>query len=96
MISAPQIIFYVAGADPYREDQLGGVALTMKGLAQRDALVMDYARRNGCPVAITLAGGYARRVEDTVAIHVERFWRREMRREEAWRMGKADPSLRSG
>jgi acetoin utilization deacetylase AcuC-like enzyme len=66
----PQIIFYVAGADPYREDQLGGLALTMSGLAQRDALVMDYARRNGCPVATTLAGGYARRVEDTVAIHV--------------------------
>ncbi len=66
----PQIIFYVAGADPYREDQLGGLALTMGGLAQRDALVMDYARRNHCPLAITLAGGYARRVEDTVAIHV--------------------------
>lgn len=66
----PQIILYVAGADPYREDQLGGLALTMGGLAQRDALVMDYARRNHCPLAITLAGGYARRVEDTVAIHV--------------------------
>lgn len=66
----PQIIFYVAGADPYREDQLGGLKLTMNGLAQRDALVMDYARRSSCPVAITLAGGYARRVEDTVAIHV--------------------------
>ncbi len=66
----PQIIFYVAGADPYHEDQLGGLALTIEGLAQRDALVTDYARRNGCPVAITLAGGYARRVEDTVAIHV--------------------------
>ena len=67
---SPQIIFYVAGADPYREDQLGGLALTMDGLARRDALVMDYARRNKCPLVITLAGGYARRVEDTVAIHV--------------------------
>jgi acetoin utilization deacetylase AcuC-like enzyme len=67
---SPQIIFYVAGADPYREDQLGGLALTMEGLAQRDALVMDYARRNKWPLVITLAGGYARRVEDTVAIHV--------------------------
>lgn len=66
----PQIIFYVAGADPYREDQLGGLKLTMNGLAQRDALVMGYAQRNSCPMAITLAGGYARRVEDTVAIHV--------------------------
>jgi acetoin utilization deacetylase AcuC-like enzyme len=67
---APQILFYVAGADPYREDQLGGLALTMDGLARRDALVFDFARRNKVPVAITLAGGYARQVEDTVQIHV--------------------------
>jgi acetoin utilization deacetylase AcuC-like enzyme len=65
----PQILFYIAGADPYREDQLGGLALTMEGLARRDALVFDYARRNGVPVAITLAGGYARNVGDTVKIH---------------------------
>lgn len=67
---APDLLFYVAGADPYREDQLGGLALSIEGLAQRDALVFDYARRNGVPVAITLAGGYAQRVADTVAIHV--------------------------
>jgi acetoin utilization deacetylase AcuC-like enzyme len=66
----PQLLFYVAGADPYREDQLGGLALTMEGLARRDALVFDYARRNAAPVAIALAGGYARRVADTVSIHV--------------------------
>jgi acetoin utilization deacetylase AcuC-like enzyme len=67
---SPQIVFYVAGADPYCEDQLGGLALTMEGLWQRDALVMGYARRYKCPLVITLAGGYARRVQDTVAIHV--------------------------
>jgi acetoin utilization deacetylase AcuC-like enzyme len=67
---SPQILFYVGGADPYREDQLGGLALTLGGLARRDALVFDYARRHSAPVAITLAGGYARRVEDTVRIHV--------------------------
>lgn len=67
---SPQILFYVGGADPYREDQLGGLALTMEGLARRDALVFDYARRHKVPVAITLAGGYARRVADTVRIHV--------------------------
>src|SRR5271154_5496972 len=67
---APQLLFYVAGADPYREDQLGGLALTMEGLARRDALVFDYAERNAAPVAIALAGGYARRVADTVSIHV--------------------------
>jgi acetoin utilization deacetylase AcuC-like enzyme len=67
---SPQILFYVGGADPYREDQLGGLALTIAGLARRDALVFDYARRHKVPVAITLAGGYARRVSDTVRIHV--------------------------
>jgi acetoin utilization deacetylase AcuC-like enzyme len=66
----PNILFYVAGADPFREDQLGGLKLTMEGLAQRDALVFDYARRHRVPVAITQAGGYARQVSDTVKIHV--------------------------
>ena len=68
--SSPQLLFYVGGADPYREDQLGGLALTTDGLARRDALVFDYARRHQVPVATTPAGGYARRVEDTVKIHV--------------------------
>lgn len=67
---SPQLLFYVAGADPYQEDQLGGLALTMEGLARRDALVLDYAQRNQVPTAVTLAGGYARKVEDTVTIHV--------------------------
>ena len=67
---SPQLLFYVAGADPYREDQLGGLALTMDGLARRDALVLGYAQRNQVPTAVTLAGGYARKVEDTVSIHV--------------------------
>jgi acetoin utilization deacetylase AcuC-like enzyme len=66
----PDLIFYVGGADPYREDQLGGLALTMEGLQQRDRLVFEYARKKGIPAASTLAGGYARRVEDTVRIHV--------------------------
>ncbi|MGH9782013.1 MAG: histone deacetylase family protein, partial [Candidatus Acidiferrales bacterium] len=66
----PDLIFYVAGADPYREDQLGGLALTMEGLRRRDAMVFEHARRHSVPVAVTLAGGYARRVADTVRIHV--------------------------
>ncbi len=66
----PQLLFYVAGADPYREDQLGGLALTIEGLAMRDALVYEQARRKGVPVASALAGGYARRLADTVRIHV--------------------------
>jgi acetoin utilization deacetylase AcuC-like enzyme len=67
---APDIIFYVGGADPYREDQLGGLALTIEGLQKRDRLVFEHARRRGIPVASTLAGGYARHVVDTVRIHV--------------------------
>jgi acetoin utilization deacetylase AcuC-like enzyme len=67
---SPDLLFHVAGADPYREDQLGGLALSIEGLQQRDRLVYDHARRHGVPVAVTLAGGYARRVADTVRIHI--------------------------
>lgn len=67
---SPELLFYIGGADPYREDQLGGLALTIPGLEQRDAIVFDQARRHGAAVAITLAGGYARDTEDTVQIHV--------------------------
>jgi acetoin utilization deacetylase AcuC-like enzyme len=66
----PEIVFYVGGADPYCEDQLGGLSLTKEGLKQRDRRVFEEARRRGLPVATTLAGGYAHRVEDTVRIHV--------------------------
>ncbi len=64
----PELIFYVAGADPYREDQLGGLRLTLEGLERRDRLVLEKAEARKTPVAIVLAGGYARRVEDTVQI----------------------------
>jgi acetoin utilization deacetylase AcuC-like enzyme len=67
---SPQLLFYVAGADPYREDQLGGLKLTIEGLARRNGLVLGYAKRYKTPTAITLAGGYARKLEDTVSIHV--------------------------
>ncbi|MGH9575114.1 MAG: histone deacetylase family protein [Candidatus Acidiferrales bacterium] len=67
---SPQILFYVGGADPYREDQLGGLALTIPGLQQRDALAFDYAKRHGTPVVTTLAGGYALHLRDTLQIHV--------------------------
>jgi acetoin utilization deacetylase AcuC-like enzyme len=66
----PEMIFYIGGADPYREDQLGGLRLSMRGLQERDALVFAEARLRGLPVAVTFAGGYARNVEDTVRIHV--------------------------
>jgi acetoin utilization deacetylase AcuC-like enzyme len=66
----PDLLFYVGGADPFCEDQLGGLALTKKGLKERDRQVFEEARRRGIPVATALAGGYAQRVEDTVRIHV--------------------------
>jgi acetoin utilization deacetylase AcuC-like enzyme len=65
----PELLCYIAGADPYREDQLGGLALTMEGLKRRDALVFKVAKTRGIPVMVTFAGGYARLVEDTVSIH---------------------------
>ena len=65
----PQLIAYVAGADPYREDQLGGLSLTIEGLKRRDRMVFELARESQIPVVVTLAGGYAVRVEDTVTIH---------------------------
>lgn len=63
------VLFYLAGADPYEDDQLGGLALTKNGLHERDRQVLDAARAHGVPVVVTLAGGYARRLEDTVDIH---------------------------
>jgi acetoin utilization deacetylase AcuC-like enzyme len=67
---APACVFYLAGADPYEDDQLGGLRLTKEGLRRRDRMVIDAVRTAGIPLVIVLAGGYARRVEDTVAIHV--------------------------
>jgi acetoin utilization deacetylase AcuC-like enzyme len=65
----PELLCYIAGADPYREDQLGGLSLTIDGLKKRDELVFRVAQARGIPVMVTLAGGYARNVEDTVTIH---------------------------
>lgn len=66
----PDILFYLAGADPYFKDRLGGLSLTIHGLAERDRLIIETAIANGIPVAVTLAGGYAADVDDTVSIHV--------------------------
>ncbi len=65
----PELICYVAGADPFRDDQLGGLNLSIEGLKQRDELVFRAARARDVPVMVTYAGGYANRVEDTVSIH---------------------------
>jgi acetoin utilization deacetylase AcuC-like enzyme len=76
----PDLVIYVAGADPFLEDQLGGLCLTYEGLRGRDFLVLSAARDAGIPVVIVFGGGYARRLEDTAAIHVATI-------EEAIRLG---------
>jgi acetoin utilization deacetylase AcuC-like enzyme len=66
----PDFLLYQAGADPYEEDQLGDLKLTIKGLKERDALIFGECRKRGVPVAALLGGGYARDTNDTVTIHV--------------------------
>ena len=65
----PGCVFYLAGADPYEDDQLGGLRLTKDGLRQRDRMVIEAVCDAQVPLVVVLAGGYARNVEDTVAIH---------------------------
>jgi acetoin utilization deacetylase AcuC-like enzyme len=66
----PDLLFYLAGADPYEHDLLGGLGLSLLGLLERDRRVFQAARDAGVPVAVTLAGGYAARSDDTVTIHL--------------------------
>ena len=70
MRSAPEIVVYLAGADPFERDQLGGLRLTKAGLRERDRLVIDASQGAGVPIVMVLAGGYAADVRDTVDIHV--------------------------
>lgn len=67
--SGPQLVIYLAGADPFAGDRLGRLALSMEGLSARDAAVFDACRTRGVPVAVAMAGGYAADVGDTVEIH---------------------------
>ena len=68
---APQLVIYLAGADPHEGDRLGRLKLSMAGLAARDRMVLDTAAARGLPVAIAMAGGYGRNIEDTVAVHLQ-------------------------
>jgi len=70
-MSGADIAVYLAGADPYHGDRLGRMALSMEGLAERDRLVLGLCRETGLPVAIAMAGGYAKNVDDIVAIHTQ-------------------------
>jgi acetoin utilization deacetylase AcuC-like enzyme len=69
--SGAEFAIYLAGADPYEDDRLGRLCVSKEGLAERDRLVLESCRERGIPVAVTMAGGYARKVEDTVEIHLQ-------------------------
>jgi len=68
--AAPDLVIYLAGADSHEGDRLGRLRLTFAGLARRDVMVLDACREVGIPVAITIAGGYGRNIEDSVQVHV--------------------------
>jgi len=68
--SSPDLVIYLAGSDSHEGDRLGRLRLTFDGLARRDVMVLDACREVGIPVAITIAGGYGRNIEDSVAVHV--------------------------
>jgi len=68
---SPQLLIFLAGADPYEGDRLGRLSLSMEGMAARDAAVMQAANKYRLPVAIVMAGGYGRTIEDTVAVHTQ-------------------------
>jgi acetoin utilization deacetylase AcuC-like enzyme len=67
--TTPQLIAYVAGSDPYREDKLGGLNLSIEGMYERDLMVARAATQRGIPIFVTLAGGYAQRFNDTLRLH---------------------------
>lgn len=68
---APQLIIYLAGADPHEGDRLGRMKLTLAGLAARDRQVFELGRQHKIPIAVTMAGGYGKNIEDTVAVHIQ-------------------------
>lgn len=68
---APDLLIYLAGADPHEDDRLGRLRLTMAGLARRDTMVFDFALARRLPIAVAMAGGYGNRIENTVAVHTQ-------------------------
>jgi len=68
---SPQLVVYLAGADPHHGDRFGRLALTREGLARRDRQVLAFCRQRRLPVAVTMAGGYGRNTADTVDIHAQ-------------------------
>lgn len=79
----PGLIFYLAGADPHEGDRLGRLRLSFEGLAERDRRVFAAARARGIPVAVSMAGGYGRDIDDTVSIQLQ-TWREALASWQAW------------
>jgi acetoin utilization deacetylase AcuC-like enzyme len=69
MLFEPQLLIYLAGADPHEGDRLGRLKLTNAGMLARDRMVFDFARRLKIPVAVSMAGGYGINIETTVTVH---------------------------
>jgi acetoin utilization deacetylase AcuC-like enzyme len=67
----PQLIIFLAGADPHEGDRLGRMKLTFDGMAERDKMVLEAASRRRIPVAIAMAGGYGREIDDTIRVHLQ-------------------------
>lgn len=80
------LAIYIAGADPFAEDRLGRLSMTKAGLLERDRVVLDLCAKNRLPVAVVMGGGYARRIEDVVQIHLQTF---RLVAEYAWRLSGA-------
>jgi acetoin utilization deacetylase AcuC-like enzyme len=74
-LAAWDLAIFLAGADPFEDDKLGRLSVTKEGLARRDQMVLEACRKRGIPVAVTMAGGYAKDVEDTVDIHFQTIQR---------------------
>ena len=83
----PGLVFYVAGADPHEGDRLGRLKLSAAGLAERDRRVFEACRTRGIPVAVSMAGGYGRNIDDTVAVHLRTLQAGHA----AWHTGRACP-----
>jgi len=66
----PDLIYYLAGADPFKKDKLGDLNLTLKGLEKRDQIVIGNAQKRDCPMVVLFAGGYAVDVDDIVTVHL--------------------------
>jgi acetoin utilization deacetylase AcuC-like enzyme len=67
----PELIIYLAGADPHEGDRLGRLKLTTDGMANRDRMVLDFANSHQCPIAIAMAGGYGHDIQTTVSVHAQ-------------------------